>query len=462
MTITKWKRAKLTGTLTVTSPLHIGDGNTEPRNNASGDEVLENSICRDAHGKPYIPASTLRGALKALFKSGVQKNTLFGYSGLGNQNGQMGALRCYDATSSKQIDPDKDKISRTKINSYLGTAEQHHLFTTQVVPVGFTFSIQIELDDVSETNISCLIAAIELLNESGNGLGRGKRTGKGRLSWTLDNLDVIDQEQIKHWLTSESSALTWKAVTHFPQADYEHCVSLAQQTIDFKIKFNSPWLINDPSLVNKNKNTPESTEPNLEFSRQGDKALLPATSLKGWLRNRGLKILHTLLDSHRNAEQIANAWVEEAFGNTQKASWITISDALSSSPVVDGQVHSFNAIDRFTGGVKDKALYFVRAAPPCEVTGLFGITSFDDLTDWRLALLLLILRDAMEGDLVLGWGKAKGFGQASLSLSIDSHTFESWEQIKNHLGAAMHPPLKALSKKIQTELNSHLQDVAHV
>jgi hypothetical protein len=56
------------------------------------------------------------------------------------------------------------------------------------------------------------------------------------------------------------------------------------------------------------------------------------------------------------------------------------------------------------------------------------------MEDWLKSLLLYLLRDAMEGDLVLGWGKSKGYGRLLLTQqqinikNYDRQTFETWHR----------------------------------
>jgi hypothetical protein len=58
----------------------------------------------------------------------------------------------------------------------------------------------------------------------------------------------------------------------------------------------------------------------------------------------------------------------------------------------------------------------------------------DPLKDWQKGLLLLA-RDALEGDLVLGWGKGRGYGGFKVGILWESKQEEikDWEKLKAYL-----------------------------
>lgn len=56
-----------------------------------------------------------------------------------------------------------------------------------------------------------------------------------------------------------------------------------------------------------------------------------------------------------------------------------------------------------------------------------GIRFPADRAEWWMGLLVLVLRDAMEGDLAIGWGKARGYGAFRLGVTTESGAaLDSW------------------------------------
>ena len=50
-------------------------------------------------------------------------------------------------------------------------------------------------------------------------------------------------------------------------------------------------------------------------------------------------------------------------------------------------------------------------------------------------MLLLVARDALEGDLMCGWGKARGFGVfKAILLDSDKQQISTWQQLIEKVG----------------------------
>ena len=53
--------------------------------------------------------------------------------------------------------------------------------------------------------------------------------------------------------------------------------------------------------------------------------------------------------------------------------------------------------------------------------------------EWCKGLLLLVVRDALEGDLILGWGKGRGYGNFNLRIRLGKILVSSWANLKAYL-----------------------------
>lgn len=104
------------------------------------------------------------------------------------------------------------------------------------------------------------------------------------------------------------------------------------------------------------------------------------------------------------------------FGSTAHAGLIQISDGWIEQAVRMDRTGI--AIDRFTGGVKQGALYTVA---PLAVGTTFPITvHIDNFEFWHLGLLALIYREMSEGRMRLGSGTRNGLGR----IQVD------WESVR--------------------------------
>ncbi|HKK29197.1 MAG TPA: RAMP superfamily CRISPR-associated protein, partial [Alphaproteobacteria bacterium] len=173
---------------------------------------------------------------------------------------------------------------------------------------------------------------------------------------------------------------------------------------------------------------------------------IPASTLRGALRARARKILilwiHEFWKRRPNQEHIENTaarsataileagkqadrLLENLFGSTTWASTVQISDFVSTKAIKTQDLHHqyFNAIDRFTGGVAEGALYEARAIPiGTELKGQLrlALRAETSIPPWTRLLLGLVLRDMAMGDIAIGWGKAKGYGTIKLRLEAES------------------------------------------
>ncbi len=423
----KWLRVRISGFLEVKSPLHIGNGETtetvkiENANKKSQNKdkttVLVDAVCKDSNGKPYLPATSLRGALRARRGDTALASKLFGKtredSHLDTEAG-MGKLRCYDAVAD--VEPISLSLrSGIKLDPLLGVVDTHKLYTREVVPCGSRFTLTVEVDQVVDKELAALLGLLESLGvQIAGGLGAGKSKDQGRLKWALERIDVIDAEALTEWAQNDDTSLPWKKLNSEISANQSLLLS-SPVTVDFELEFHTPWIVDAPER-RRVKSAIEPQPPDLEFSRTDDgHAWLPASTLKGWLRGRSRRILMTLLVGRGCTQTLAKAQVDallkEIFGATDRAGWLIVSDAYSQRPAA-AHHQQFVAINRFTGGSSDGALYDVNAASPCTVSGRLGWKSTVSASgDWRLGLFAMLARDAMEGDLVLGWGKGRGFGQ---------------------------------------------------
>lgn len=452
-----WKRVKICGRLQVLSPLHIGDGTTvsETREQRDADKApqtaLVNQVCCTSAGVPYLPASSLRGALRAR-SSGEVEAALFGNS---REEGGMGKLRCYDALARSAIP--LQRRTGIAMNHQFGVVEPHKLFTNLVVPVGTEFSLEVEADDLCEAELSSLLGLLGSLDgPPGSGLGAGKSKDQGRLQWSCDRVDTISAEQLAQWVVKDEVALPWAklATIPAPQAPESKAGAIA-----FTVEFESPWLVDDPELHEQKKDA-QHNPPHLEFSRTAQgQAVLPASSFKGWLRGQARCILKTLLVNGGQPLAVAEVQVErrlsDIFGDTRKAAWLRVSDAISELPV-HPHLQQFNAIDRFTGGGKEGALYCANAAPPVRLKGHLALSSaLPSEPDWRLGLLAFVARDAMEGDLRLGWGKSRGYGCARLHLHLPDGAAADWSTWVARFGNSLQPHIIAFQQWIQATEVAH-------
>ncbi|HPE60231.1 MAG: hypothetical protein KDI15_13325 [Thiothrix sp.] len=495
-----YRRVRITGVLRLESELHIGSGGVcfykgkQNPDTGKPEQYEANAIALDAQGKPYIPGSSLRGLLASLVPAGSpQYRRWFGDPrGQNDDHGAMGALRVYDAVLEDVAET--HFMSRTAIDSVTGTAKQHQLATHVRVGSGAQFKVEIGFDTRPE-GFDTPVAGVELINEAdieslltvlqglnGEQIGTGKSVGQGLLEWRLLEVNALSDKDLVSWIQNNlrhgkakkgKQAKLNKYQKLQPQfkpvsVQVEQVLQGCWREEAFKLKLNGSILINNPHDPEvKAKNNPDTPKEErkklsdlvfLKDQRQS-LALIPGSTLKGWFRGHCRRILMTLIQDaeaggiEKPAEDKVDLALNEVFGGPDSGYGVLrFRDATLRFSEADQYRQTFNAVDRFTGGVKDTALY--------KVTGLRTDKVFSGSVayrrnalkqtenGWMNLLLMFAWRDAEEGDLVLGWGKSRGYGRLTLEPDdggwsawlnkLDEKQLDAWEQqLWQKLGIAM-------------------------
>lgn len=271
--------------------------------------------------------------------------------------------------------------------------------------------------------------ALRGLANEGITLGARKRRGFGRIAvknWRVKQYDLTRPDQLIDWLKNGSEPLAKQNITARLELTEHHLFTQFQSEtlIDNRHQFRmEATFALDGSLLIRANGQPHSNSPDMvHLSDQADRPLLPGTSIAGALRNRALRILNLL---HANT---AEQWIDDLFGADLpegkqkrrqqdpniKSSRLIVEETAIENAQFD-LVQNRVAIDRFTGGAKDSALFNEQP--------VFGKNKGKDKTHVHInltvrnpkkrdiGLLLLILKDLWTGDLPLGGEVSVGRGR---------------------------------------------------
>ncbi|MEM6478171.1 MAG: RAMP superfamily CRISPR-associated protein [Pseudomonadota bacterium] len=189
-------KAEISAQVKTQAPMHIGSGTVRMRPPAS-DKDKETTVAmlqRDAAEHPFIPGSTLKGALRAGANApALGEKDVFGIDGPAPEEGTTGEgdharqgkltfLNAYCAGKPAAL-----TVDRTKVGLGTGAAEANKLFSFDMVPDGTAFDVKILAHGSSREEIEALArAAAALLSvfrqEGGLPLGRGKANYAGSLT----------------------------------------------------------------------------------------------------------------------------------------------------------------------------------------------------------------------------------------------------------------------------------------
>lgn len=231
-------RYLIRGTLTAKSPLHIGSGADTTRDGMvdDKDEYLKiSAVVVDAENRPYIPGSSLRGALRCwLSESFKEEDREHGAldkvlkdlksSEIAGETTRMerlfgstyaeGKAEVWDAqclsrpttlTNARLSGWHKERVTyvakSVAINPETGTAYDKKLYNFELVPEGAKFSFTITAQNLSNEEAGLLIIAVEGFNDKENPIVLGSMTkrGFGLFSCALDGIWRLDKTNIDTW-----------------------------------------------------------------------------------------------------------------------------------------------------------------------------------------------------------------------------------------------------------------------
>jgi len=507
----EYARVRISGTLVCKSDLHVGDGDLKPfkkflcsdnEQQAKEDEKEKeeekekkagsyNTVCLDHNKRAYIPGSTLRGSLAAFLEKGDEDvKKLFGYEKPAgkNQDGERSAgnVRVFDAHIVKSIDTDGDQtpywnpqsgtfISHgIALDDVTGTTEKGKLFRYELVPAGTKFTIELEADRLTKEEVAKLLGLLARWNGTAEtAIGKGTSKGYGRIKWKNPQVSVLTTNALRQWAVSNTLNAPYFEPAAFLPGDVSKLLRQRKRH-EFVIRIlpQSPLLCNEPGFV-----TGADQEPSLVFQARNGKAIIPGTTLAGAVRARGRKILMTLLHQAKPDAKLndlakqAEILIEQLFGSEEQKSALEFSNATDTTTETETTEHPqyFNAIDRFTGGVKDKALFNATAAQCKELkteSCYLNLNRMPKNVHWWKGLLLFIARDAIEGELAVGWGKGKGYGSFIAALIYekeeikDGHVIYARKEIKNWVELLQHCEQDNAEKWIKALLEK-VNNLAH-
>jgi CRISPR/Cas system CSM-associated protein Csm3 (group 7 of RAMP superfamily) len=469
------KRIIIEGDLVLQTPASFGRG--------GGDETTDMPLLVDpSDGRtPLLSGATLAGALRAYLRaveSGYRaappqgkeefaagRNTLtyalFG-AFKGDDNGEQSKLICEDAYSRDFALELRDGV---KIDPKSRTAEDKGLFDMQVWKPGTTFPLRFELLIIEPKKIKkeekaayakrfqeaeaevkkAFLAAAGGLDNGAITLGARKHRGFGRVSvagWRAREYDLHDLDGLQEWLERGASELAGPAVANL--ADLPVFKELAEVPdrragveIDAYFELDGSLLIRSAGYQNPSPDMVHLHSYNPQSAKM--EPVLPGTSIAGALRARAGRILRVLYPESEDA-QIA-AWLGDLFGSysgegteheakQKQASLLTVEEYLVRRPA-PALVQNRVAIDRFTGGAKDAALFNEQPAfalPETELRIRLRLEkpalnerdpekkkaaqkTADRHFQAQVGLLLLLIKDLWTGDLPLGGEISVGRGR---------------------------------------------------
>ncbi|MCG5536617.1 RAMP superfamily CRISPR-associated protein [Ectothiorhodospira mobilis] len=363
------------------------------------DGVLDTALVTDANGLPALPGTSLAGVLRHLWQAEYGEDSakaLFGYQegdegtpsrvsvswgALVDSRGQPAEGLLLGADRKRLQEDDVLRaaaelpVIRERVSlSEGGAAVDTGKFDRTILPAGHRFALELTLAGGTDEEWQQLLG---LLEHPGLRAGGATRAGLGRLQRVTchaGTFDREDREQAAAFLALRRGLADTEGLSEQQPAVQ---TGDAWLTATLQLEPEGPWRIGqgepDPEA---NEEKPADLLPVTEgrirwdggTGRVEERSLLfPASSLKGALAHRFVFHAHCLAGRWAEDETATEAPEKTALfgsvkqdteGNAEsgRAGCLTLDDAwVEAEPERLRVMH--NAIDRFTGGVRDRVLF---------------------------------------------------------------------------------------------------------
>ena len=423
------------------TPFTVGSGEK--------DLLTDALVAKDVNGLPYLPGTSLAGVIRSACGIKRQEDTPFGYQDknggqgsrvifsdgvmIGNDGRPVDGLRVMsqndDFYAHFKMLPVRQHV---RINS-LGSTDKGGKFDQQVTYQGTRFCFEMELLSTgSEEEALFYEKMLNVLRRSTFRVGGGTHNGFGlmkvialqRRDYDLTNPDDLESyvsrsaaldtplEDAKKLTTDTITDSTWKRYT------------LKLQPKDFFL-FGSGMGDDEADMTPVSEAYIVWTNGKPTFQERG--ILIPATSVKGALAHRTAyhwnKLKKRFVDNDGEKPMTGDACpaVEAIFGKAGqdsdkdiKCGNIMLSDVIiSAGQKTEGEkIMNHVAIDRFTGGTMDGALFTEKVTNGLgrEIQLTVDVRK-DSIQDEDISKAVeLALQDIVDGLLPLGGGVNRGNG----------------------------------------------------
>jgi len=401
------------GEILLESPLIIGSGEKK--------EEVDIPVIKDGSGRPYIPATSLAGALRHYFyqnadlsdvKDLQQLRYFWGedYRDFKDKKSEVyqSALFISDAAA---CDEAFIRIRDGVALADCGIAKDEKKFEYEIVEPGIRFKLKMEVNlrkkYEKELELFKKILFFLLKSLQGGRIAIGAMTTKGFGRCRLNNVKVYQLN-----FSNPTDVIAWLCRGYTP----DHEVSINNVAIfprrENNFTIDALMEIKNSLIIRSYSGDPDDPDA-VHITSRGN-PVLPGTSVKGAIRQRAKRIINTLGGD-------GEGLVKGLFGNVDEETKEKIKSRLIvEETVVENTISEVQhriKIDRFTGGAMKTALFNTMPLWPDGNTGKEMVRiklSIDGgqegYKDWEAGLLLLILKDLWNEDLAIGGEKSIGRG----------------------------------------------------
>lgn len=398
------KRIYLKINLSLVSPLCVSNG---------GEDNTDKDVILDFEGKPFVPATSLCGGMRAYLPDNDTQNKVFGYIEIDNNNPESAEKSFISPVTV--YDLEFNSIPKISIRDGVGLdddkiAKQGAKYEYEIIETGVKASFRLELK-LNENNEKKIITSIKnILFAIDNGdirFGHKKNRGLGQFKIT----DILVKKFTKdstekwyefNWNNMESCKNEW-----FVKANDEDVFRI---NIPLKLKGG----------ISIRQYSAKPNEPDYSHITCNGEPIIPGSSWAGAILHRANDLLKEL-DPQIESKELLN----EVFGYVDqekkeaKQSDIVISESiLEDSKCIET---ARNSINRFDASTIEKALYTEKTYVGGNTNLVITIKNKSQNL-WAIGLIYLVLKDLKNGFLSIGGLASIGRGIFEFPNSIEDYS----------------------------------------
>lgn len=380
-------------------------------------------------GRVRLPGTSLAGALRELVaRARGDEQAAEWFGPLLEEGAAAKASRVWVLGGHRTDDEAGAVIRSTRIDRHRGAADVNTLRAEEVLPPGAEFEVFLRWNDAAPEELEDLAGLIAGWRPL---IGRGTSRGRGRCEVTETRHGTLrfdDPGHLLTWLTFNGPGLAREVARQRVTAD--------ASGPDPDLLFRVPVRITGPWRIGTGEAPPKDSQKPIPLRRLGGVPVVPGSSAKGLLRSRAEYILRSVgvtpapCGRTPGEKPCGGCWTCGVFGygggkNEEQGSVgtraaVRVADAVVSGAVPASRTHV--AIDRFTGGARDQALFTMAVLEdgtfPLAVEWMPGAPEDrDGLGREVRAVLRLVLEDLDDGIIGMGGGTARGYGSVMVDFA---------------------------------------------
>jgi len=443
------KRIIVHGNLVLMTPTHLGNGDA--------DAPTAMSLQRDSiSGAALLNGSSIAGALRNYLRARMHgdsvlepkrvkdTNTPNGtaewlFGGLkGADDGSQSALIVCDARSTT-ADPAIELRDGVRINAQTRTADDTGKYDFELLAAGTIFPLRFELrlaatasdDDEQRLRDGLAIALsgleIDPITERAAGeinIGMKKRRGFGLCrvdGWEVWEFDLTAPDDLLRWLAFKrdfGAAFATAPMVARPAGLALHASNAAATDKRQRASLEATFTLVGSLLIRSGQDravlAPDVRHLHARQSDGNERPVISGTSLAGVLRHRAERIANTLRAGS------GAGFTERLFGRMPaaerdddmgQASRIIVHERIVRDDTEEKLVQNRIAVDRFTGGAYEGALFNAQPVFATPKTNTMLAIEIIDPQAAEVGMLLLLLKDLWTEDLPIGGESSIGRGR---------------------------------------------------